>query len=437
MTSSGDLRYRERIVATSTHPLQLATRLAGAGLHDDYVFHEDAGHWTFASGALVTISLDGSGVYARGVLEEAVPSTTSFIPAVRELLDRLPVRDWRAYGWAAFELASLTGRAGHSGDQSLLSLVVPSVEVQLYYGGARVRAMDVESLTVVEELLRRPAEDTAPGRPASFHDHDATEFRAGVEAVRRADPSRLQQVVLSRSVQLDNDIDLIATFAAMRGHHNHARSFALRLGGLEATGHAPETLLHVTPEGHISTELLATPHGFRERDVRPHRQRTDLLTAPYEVHELAVAVKAAYEALGTVCDPESVAVAAFLADPSKAATSDLWSQVIGHLVPGNDAWDALGAILPAVTASGVPRSAAYECVQSLEPHPRGLYGGAVLAIDHQGGLDARLVLDVVCRRGDMAWFQTGTRIAGRTDADSALEQIQSTFDDIGRLIVRR
>lgn len=55
--------------------------------------------------------------------------------------------------------------------------------------------------------------------------------------------------------------------------------------------------------------------------------------------------------------------------------------------------DALEALFPAVTASGIPKAESVDAILRLDEGPRGLYSGAVAMFSADGGMDAALAPD--------------------------------------------
>ena len=63
------------------------------------------------------------------------------------------------------------------------------------------------------------------------------------------------------------------------------------------------------------------------------------------------------------------------------------SIVNGEISENKDALDAIAYALPAGTLSGAPKIRACEIIYELEPHARGIYGGAIGYIDFSGNMD--------------------------------------------------
>ncbi|MFE6624427.1 salicylate synthase [Streptomyces sp. NPDC057740] len=320
--------------------------------------------------------------------------------------------DWRAYGWAAFELGPALAGACLEADETLLHLLVPSDEVRASGDGVAVRCLDRERLELLVRLagtrddataqepaarIRLPLEDTGNYRSAAA---------AALVELRGGGP--LQKVVLSRRVAVPAEVDLVATYVAGRQANTPARSFLLDLGGIRAAGFSPETVAEITGDGRVTTRPLA---GTRARtgsaDVDAGL-RTDLLGDPKEIHEHAISVRLALQDLAAVCDETEVSQYMTVLD--RGSVQHLASTVTGRLRPGCGPWQAFAALFPAVTATGIPKAAAYPLIRALEGRPRGLYAGAVLTCDASGVLDAALVLRSVFQQDGRSWLQAGAGI---------------------------
>lgn len=81
--------------------------------------------------------------------------------------------------------------------------------------------------------------------------------------------------------------------------------------------------------------------------------------------------------LARVSVPGSVSVPALFAIESYPSVHQMTSTVTASLAPGLDALDALAALFPCGSITGAPKIRAMEVIAALEPHPRGIYCGAI------------------------------------------------------------
>ncbi len=431
-------------VARDLDPLMAATRLAESDIFDTYLVYERRGTWTFFGGAESLLTLRPGSLSAawHGGRPRRYPATTAPLRALASLLQTAPYRMWRAYGWASFELSyALYGSperlTATVGDEPLLQLAFPLVEVSLTTEGALLSATSDELLTRCAAVIH----DTAAERDwwtksPSVDELDADYHRMVVDAITELCGRRLNKVILSRSVPVDFDIDLAATYCYGRRQNTPARSFLLKLGGHEAAGFSPETVVEVDRSGRVSTQPLAGTRGLLDANREENlRLRTALLRDPKEIFEHAISVKVAYDELTALCGPGSVRVDDFMAVRERGTVQHLASRVTGQLPTGGHAWDALAALFPAVTASGSPKPEALDAIRRYESHPRGLYGGAVFTVDSDGAMDAALALRAVYRRDGRTWLRAGAGIVEHSTPEREHEETCEKLRSVARCLV--
>lgn len=419
------------VVESPEDPAEAAVRLARAGLGGEYIVYERAGTWVYAAGPAATVTLDADGITARcGNRSVTQPlDTKAPLEQVAAALAHLPHRHWRVYGWAAFELAHLLhADPAEMGREPVLHLMLPTTEVELTPGEARVRTADAEQVPLVAKALACPAEQVGDG-PA-----DAEELlrsgsgpyqRAVARTVADIRAGRLQKAVLSRPLPLPAHLapDLAATFLAGRQANTPARSFLLDLGGWRAAGFSPETVVEVEAgTRRVSTQPLAGTRALGAGPGETEQLRADLLSDSKEIHEHAISVRLAVDELTEVCHPGTVAVAEFMAVRERGSVQHLASRVAGRLAEGRGPWNAFAALFPAITATGCPKPGALSAISQYESEPRGLYAGAVFTADSDGGLDAALVLRTVFQRDGRSWLRAGAGIMGQSTPEREWEE---------------
>ncbi|MEU3550312.1 salicylate synthase [Streptomyces longwoodensis] len=411
-------------------PMVHVARLARRGPHEQYVVYERQGEWSYSAGAEAELRLLRDHVHFRaGADRTSVPCTNDPLGQVHRLLDGLPVPGWRAYGWAAFELSYVLAglpKEQVPSEDVLLHLVVPSVEVRLVSGQALIRCADPAMVDKISRLLADPETRAAPA-PSLAVDitGDARQpYQAAVSAaVSAIRAGELRKVILSRVVEVDQDIDLVDTYVTGRRANTPARSFLLRLDGLEAAGFSPETVVEVTADGAVATQPLAGTRALTGDATRDEQLRAELLVDAKEVYEHAVSVQVAWNELTQVCTPGSVRVEELMQIKRRGSVQHLASRVTGRLAElSQGPWPGMAAVFPAVTASGVPKKPAYAQIRRHEPEPRGPYGGAVLMVGSEGELDAALVLRAVFRRSGRTWLRAGAGIVGESTPEREFEE---------------
>ncbi|WP_169737433.1 salicylate synthase [Desulfobulbus elongatus] len=446
----------EKKIPFQGDPLLCAALFADSGLADEYLVYEKGGEWFLGFGvaALLRFNAETTTLQAGGqsFSWKSGPAADS----VHQALQFLPMEKWRAYGIAHFELARHTYRlAPATPAQDLLHLFVPAFEVHLQDNWATLRAMDgvpfLQLATlfqdIQQEILRESGraqrlahlEERIRDRRLAVPDmrtcNTGAYGRAVTEAVREIAARRYKKVILSRSIPLPRPIDMVATYVAGRRANTPARSYLLKLDGLEACGFSPETVLEADADGWVSTRPLAGTRALGDSQEEERRLRDDLLNDTKEVHEHAVSVQLAFAELGGVCRQGSVCVNDFMSVSRRNSVQHLASRLKGHLRNGYSAWHAFDALFPAVTATGIPKKESIEAIARMEPGPRGLYAGCVMLADHTGALDAALVLRSVYQQGNRAWMQVGAGIVEKSTPEREIEETCEKISSVSRYLV--
>jgi salicylate synthase len=433
-----------RRYAEARLPLRMDPVVAGAELarctEGSFALHERPGEVSVGFGAEVEVVVTADEIRYRGPGGPVSVSVSDEpLHQVGELLAGCGIEDWRAYGWLGFELSYLrAGLPEVPGNLVLAHFVVPAQEVRLRAGGARLRALRWEGLSELHrrlEGLRDPGECAAdPTLVDDVTDHDG--YRAAVAAavadIRRR---RLRKVVLSRVVPVRGPIDLAASYRAGRRANTPVRSFLLRLGDVEAAGYSPETVVEAHGDGTVTSQPLAGTRGLTGDDVCDAALGEELLSDAKEVFEHAVSVRGAQDEMREVCAAGSVRVEDFMAVGRRGSAQHLASRVAGRLAEGRSGWHALARMFPAVTVSGLPKPEAYRAIRRYESEARGLYGGAVVIADADGGLDAAVVLRSVYRSGGRTWLRAGGGVVADSDPDREFEETREKLRSVARFLV--
>ncbi|WP_238009494.1 salicylate synthase [Dactylosporangium sp. AC04546] len=433
---------------TRTEPIALGTTpdaLAAVGAlarsaSAPYLVYERDGRWHFATAPVAELRMDRHEIrLTTGDRTQVVPTGPQPLQQVADLLAGLPVAGWRAYGWAAFELSYLLhGRPAAAGDRTLLHLFVPEHEVQIDAADGRAWLTGTAGAAadaLAAAVTARPAQWPAPGPELDVTGVGAERFRSAVaETVAEIRAGALQKVILSRVVPVPDTVDLPATYVAGRRGNSPARSFLLDLGGLSAVGFSPETVVEVGPGGQVSTQPLAGTRRLTGVAEEDHARRTELRVDPKEIFEHAISVQLAQDELRGVCVPGTVVVEGLMDIKERGSVQHLASRVHGTLTADRNAWHALAALFPAVTASGIPKAEALDVIARHDGH-RGLYSGVVLTVDAAGAMDAALVLRTLFVEDGRTWLRAGAGIIAMSTPERELEETREKFQSMSRFIV--
>ncbi|MEU7630878.1 salicylate synthase [Nocardia sp. NPDC049220] len=423
-----------------TDPAAAMSRLAGADRFGEYVMYERPGEWVFAADPIGSVELD---VRELRVVWAGQTSTSRWEGNPARVLDRalaaLPMADRNAYGWVGFEFCAWALDATRHVDQrnTLAHMMIPRIEVRFGQFGVQVSGATPAETGDIHDLIAQSQNTELPqAHPADVR-IDPTGYRDRVAAaVGEIKAGRYQKVILSRKVDLPFVVDIPATYRLGRAHNTPARSFLLRLGGLEAAGFSPELVASVDDDRVVTTEPLAGTRAFGRGDTADLAARMDLITDPKEIVEHAISVQTSFAEISAVADPGTPAVSDFMAVRERGSVQHLASTVRGRLAADRSSWDALEVLFPSVTASGIPKRAGVDAVFRLDHDPRGLYSGAVVTVSPTGALEATLVLRAVYQNTEGAWLRAGAGVVGQSEPEREFEETCEKLGSVAPYVVR-
>ncbi|MBV8994170.1 MAG: salicylate synthase, partial [Pseudonocardiales bacterium] len=334
----------------------------------------------------------------------------------------------RAFGYLTFELAHLAaGSSVVSSIHPLAHFLVPQVEICWTAAGAQITSHDGALLDAVVDIVRAAA--PCPPPPTTPVDLDPPGHRQRYEQavdqiIAAIDDRALCKAIISRRVDVPFAVDLPRSYAAGLGHNTPARSFLLQLGQRRCAGFSPETLAEVTTTGQVCTQPLAGTRPLLGDPAEDRRLREELEWDVKECYEHIISVRLAAEELRTVCSPDSVTVRDLLTVKQRGTVQHLGSTVTGQLQTGNTAWDALEALFPAVTASGISKHQTLPAIATTEQDQRELYAGAICMVDANGALDSAVVLRSIFQQAQQTWLRAGAGIVA--DSQPAREYDETT-----------
>ena len=414
------------VLARACAPTLMA-RLAASGLHREYVVYERNGAWWYAGGTLATAKLTSGALSLSRVGEPTVSEPWSGGPeaALERATAWLLERAERVFGWVAFEFGAYRhGLADRlSPDAPLATILAPEVLVRVEGDEVVVESADEAARAAVSEALLAPfpGADSEP-TPVDVR-LDPSDYRGRVaQAVAEIQRGDYQKVILSRRVDLPFAVDFPASYERARGHNTPARSFLLNLGGVQALGFSPEMVAVVEPDGLVTTEPLAGTRAFGRGEDADLAARRDLESDPKEIHEHAISVRGSLHDLADVVEPGSAEVERFMVVRERGSVQHLASTVRGRLTGEHGRMDALAALFPAVTASGLPKAEGVDAILRLDGPSRGLYSGSVFSAGRDGSLDAALVLRAVYQEGGRAWLRAGAGVIGQSRPEREFEE---------------
>jgi len=205
-------------------------------------------------------------------------------------------------------------------------------------------------------------------------------------------------------------------YRALRVINPSPYMFHLEFPEARVTGASPETLVRLS-DGRVEVRPIAGTRPRGATAAEDERLAEELLADPKECAEHLMLIDLGRNDVGRVAEVGSVHVAETMVIERYSHVMHMTSHVVGKLAKGLTWLDVLRAAFPAGTLSGAPKIRAMEIIDELEPHQRGIYGGAVGYVSYTGNLDLAIAIRTLVSHGDTIYVQAGAGLV----ADSVPE----------------
>jgi len=223
----------------------------------------------------------------------------------------------------------------------------------------------------------------------------------------------------------------LSFYRRLRAHNPAPFAAFMELPEAAVVSASPERFLHVDPSGHVETRPIK---GTRARGFGPEHDAAlgqALTESAKDRAENLMIVDLMRNDLSRVCAAGSVRVSELFSLERYATVHHLVSTVVGDLLPGKDALDALRLAFPGGSVTGAPKLRAMEIIAECEPSRRGVYCGSIGYWSVTGALDTNIAIRTAVVRNGHVYFSAGGGIV----ADSEPEQeYQETLDKARAMI---
>jgi anthranilate synthase component 1 len=206
-------------------------------------------------------------------------------------------------------------------------------------------------------------------------------------------------------------------YRALRVINPSPYMFHLEFPEARVTGASPETLVRLSGD-RVEVRPIA---GTRPRGATPgedDRLAAELLVDPKECAEHLMLIDLGRNDVGRVAAVGSVQVPERMVIERYSHVMHMTSHVTGTLAEGKTWVDVLRAAFPAGTLSGAPKIRAMEIIDELEPHQRGIYGGAVGYVSYTGNLDLAIAIRTLVSVDDTIYVQAGAGLVADSVPDT-------------------
>ena len=424
-------------------PADLAAELAAMlseRVGEEYLLYEHDDQWVLATGVQAMVELDSDELrIIRDGATQRQRSSGRPGSLLGEAIDRLLLETDQLFGWVALEF----GVYRHGLQQwlapqtPLARLFWPRTRIVVTRDAVRLFGAEAGHYEAVLELVDCGARSVPDARAVDVT-ADPSDYRDRVAvAVREIATGNYRKVILSRSVEVPFALGFPSTYRLGRRHNTPVRSFLLRLGGIRAVGYSPELVAAVDRAGGVVTEPLAGTRALGRGAARDRQARDDLESSSKEIVEHVISVRTSLEEITEIAEPGTAAVTDFMTVRERGSVQHLGSTINARLNPSTDRMDALEALFPAVTASGIPKAAGIEAILRLDEAPRGLYSGAVAMVSAEGGLDAALTLRAAYECDGKTWLRAGAGIIEESEPECEFEETCEKLSTLAPHLVAR
>ncbi|MBL1174809.1 anthranilate synthase component I family protein [Pantanalinema sp. GBBB05] len=429
--------YHELFVPVQKDPQSVLQNLLEMGLFSSYILYHGEQETRIAGNALGRITVSTEAIQVNCLGESQTYPIADPLQQVESALGSLPIEDWTAYGYVSFDLARFYYPYTKAMPHPLLHLFIPETELHITAKGMRIRS--VKSLPKILEALsiERPCRAyTATPPVVDFSDRDNYQTQVS-QLIQAIQAGHLHKAILSRSVTLQGEMDVLGTYCLGASSNPAVRSYCFQLDDLSAVGFSPEILMTVDADRGVITNPLA---GTRPRSDNPEQDQQwhhELFTDAKEVKEHALSIWLAQAEMSSFCVPDTVRVFDFMQVKPYRCVQHLSSRVGGELQAGKTLWDALKVLLPGITVSGIDKQQALAWIDRLEATPRGIYAGGIGWINHQGIADFAIAIRSVYQYGDAIHFNAGAGIVAESVPENEyLESVNKMNTMLTNLVLK-
>ncbi len=247
--------------------------------------------------------------------------------------------------------------------------------------------------------------------------------RRGKEYVRAGD---IYQTNLSRPwhVELDRDPDVAALYNRLCTTNPAPFAALAQWRGAAIISSSPERLVRVAGR-RIDTRPIA---GTRPRSRRPGddiAEMTALAAHPKERAEHIMLIDLERNDLGRVCEAGTVRVDELMTIESYAHVHHIVSNVSGVLRADVTPIEALRAVFPGGTITGVPKFRCMQIIAELEGVGRGAYTGSLGYLDRSGTMDLNILIRTMTLMGREIEFRAGAGIVADSEPQRELAETRA------------
>jgi anthranilate synthase component 1 len=233
----------------------------------------------------------------------------------------------------------------------------------------------------------------------------------------------IYQANLSRYWRAGIPEDLPAATLYQRLRQTNPAPFAAfaQFGEFRVLSSSPERLLRIQGQ-RLDTRPIAGTHPRGANDIEDRELAAALVAHPKERAEHIMLIDLARNDLGRVATGGTVHVDEYMAVETYAHVHHIVSNVTGQLRSGVSPVDALRAVFPGGTITGVPKVRCMQIIAELEAGPRGPYTGSLGYLNHDGSGDFNILIRTISILGRQLEFRAGAGIVADSEPERELAE---------------
>jgi salicylate synthetase len=430
--------YQEQSIPGKFDPLLVLQQLIDAGLLSDYLLYQNHQEVRIAANPLATVAVNSNTIATDYQEYSQTQEISDPLKQVEAEFGRLPIKNWTAYGYISFDFAGFYYSYSKVQQSPLLYFFIPKTEI--YIRSDEIVIRTIESLSEIQTILSQEPQEINDKIPVETHNFslDSEPYINQVTALKAAiQQGKLHKAILCRSVKIKQELDILNTYKLGIQHNHDHRSYCFKLGDFRGVGFSPEALLEVRPHQQVFINPLAGTRPRSDDAVEDARLRQELFTTAKEVKEHALSIWHIQQEMRQICQPDTIKIQDFMQVKQYRYVQHLSSQMTGQLQPNKTPWDAIRALFPAVTVSGIDKAQAIAWIDRLETEPRGLYAGGLGWINQQGQGDLAIPIRSAYQYLDQVHLNAGAGIMAESIPEQeALECLSKMNTMLNNLVLK-
>jgi 4-amino-4-deoxychorismate synthase (2-amino-4-deoxychorismate-forming) component I len=288
---------------------------------------------------------------------------------------------------------------------------------------ASVDARERAAILADVAVAARSADPAAPGQVQLHEEAPEAYLRRIARAQEYIRAGDIYQANLSRAWRAILPPEFAPAGLYQRLRSTNPAPFAgfAQFGEFRVLSSSPERLLRVRGR-RLDTRPIAGTYPRGATASEDLELAAGLVAHPKERAEHIMLIDLARNDLGRVATGGSVRVDEYMAVETYAHVHHIVSNVTGELLAGVSPVQALRAVFPGGTITGVPKVRCMQIIAELEDEPRGPYTGSLGYLNHDGSADFNILIRTMSVYARQLEFRAGAGIVADSVAERELAE---------------